>query len=45
MTTFEKWNSRYKKHWCTKEQLGRLVELDILTEGEYKEITGEDYQV
>ena len=43
MTDFEKWNERYKKHWCTKEQLQRLVQLGVLTEEEYKEITGEDY--
>ncbi len=43
MTDFEKWNDRYKKHWCTKEQLQRLVQLGVLTEEEYQEITGEDY--
>ena len=43
MTDFEKWNDRYKKHWCTKEQLKRLVQLGVLTEEEYKEITGEYY--
>ena len=43
MTDFEKWNDRYKKHWCTKEQLQRLVQLGVLTEEEYKEITGEEY--
>lgn len=43
MTNFEKWNKRYKKHWCTKDQLQRLVQLGVLTEEEYKEITGEDY--
>lgn len=43
MTDFEKWNDRYKKHWCTKDQLQRLVQLGVLTEEEYKEITGEDY--
>jgi len=40
---FEKWNNRYKKHWCTKEQLQRLVQLDVLTDEDYKKITGEDY--
>ena len=45
MTDFEKWNDRYKKHWCTKEQLQRLVQLGVLTEEEYKEITGEKYDV
>jgi len=43
MTAFEKWNERYKKHWCTKDQLRKLVELEVLTEEEYKLITGEDY--
>ena len=41
MSDFEKWNDRYKKHWCTKEQLQRLVQLGVLTEEEYEEITGE----
>lgn len=45
MTDFEKWNDRYKKHWCTKEQLKKLVQLEVLTEGEYEEITGEEYVV
>ena len=43
MTDFEKWDGRYKKHWCTKEQLQRLVDLGVLTEAEYEEITGETY--
>lgn len=47
MTDFEKWEDRYKKKWCTKAQLRRLVELKVLTVNEevdeYKEITGEDY--
>lgn len=45
MTNFEKWDSRYKKHWCTREQLERLVELGVLSETEYKEITGEEYPI
>ena len=40
---FEKWDWRYKKHWCTKSQLKRLVVLEVLTTEEYKTITGEDY--
>lgn len=44
MTNFEKWNDRYKKNWCTKDQLKRLVQLGVLSEGEYKLITGEDYE-
>lgn len=43
MSNFEKWNDRYQKNWCTKEQLKRLVTLTVLTEEEYGEITGEDY--
>jgi len=43
MTAFEKWNERYKKHWCTKDQLKRLVQLEVLTQEEYKLITGEEY--
>ena len=40
---FEKWNGRYKKCWCTKSQLKRLVVLDVLTPAEYEKITGEVY--
>ncbi len=43
MTDFEKWNGRYKKHWCTKEQLQMLVTLGVLTTEEYELITGEEY--
>jgi len=43
MTDFEKWNGRYKKHWCTKAQLKMLVQLSVLTEKDYKDITGETY--
>lgn len=47
MTNFEKWEDRYKKNWCTKDQLKRLVELKVLIvneeKDEYKLITGEDY--
>jgi hypothetical protein len=43
MSDFEKWNDRYKKHWCTKDQLRRLVQLEVLTELEYEEITDEEY--
>ena len=38
-----KYQKRYEKNGCTKEQLKRLVELGALTESEYTEITGEDY--
>lgn len=40
---FEKWKKRYDRHGCTKEQLRRLVELEVLTADEYEEITGEKY--
>ena len=40
---FEKWDWRYKKHWCTKSQLKRLVVLEVLTPSEYEKITGEVY--
>ena len=43
MSDFEKWKDRYEKHWCTKDQLRRLVQLEVLTELEYKKITGEEY--
>ena len=39
-----KYQKRYEKNGCTKEQLQRLVELGALTAEEYKEITGEDYE-
>lgn len=38
-----KYQKRYEKNGCTKEQLKRLVELDALTASEYREITGEEY--
>lgn len=41
---FDKWNKRYQRGGCTKEQLRRLVELDALTPEEYEEITGEPYE-
>jgi len=43
MTTFEKWQDRYNKHWVTTEQLQKLVQLKVLTEQEYEQITGEEY--
>lgn len=43
ISNFEKWNDRYKNNWCTKDQLKRLVGLNILTEIEYHMITGEVY--
>jgi len=44
MTPYEKWKTRYEKRWCTKDQLKRLVQLEVLTQEEYKLITGEDYE-
>lgn len=44
MTNFEKWNDRYQKNWCTKEQLRKLVELQVLTPEEYGTITSEAYE-
>lgn len=38
---FKKYKMRYERGGCTKEQLKRLVELNVLTSGEYKEITKE----
>lgn len=37
-----KYQNRYAKKGCTKEQLKRLVELGALTVAEYKEITHEE---
>jgi uncharacterized XkdX family phage protein len=45
MTPFEKWKDKYEKNWVTMEQLKRLVELSVLTESEYEEITGKTYSV
>ena len=38
-----KYQKRYEKNGCTREQLKRLVELGALTEKEYQEITTETY--
>ena len=38
-----KYQNRYEKNGCTKDQLKRLVELGALTAKEYQEITGEKY--
>lgn len=42
MTNFDKWNDRYRKNWCTKDQLQRLVVLSVLTDEEYEKITEEE---
>lgn len=44
MTTFKKYQRRYQRGGCTKEQLQELVDLGVLTAEEYKEITGEVYE-
>ena len=41
MTAFDRWKDRYDRKWVTKEQLQRLVQLGVLTQGEIDEITGE----
>ena len=43
MTDFEKWDDRYKKKWCTVEQLQELVQLQVLTEVEYETIIDGNY--
>ena len=40
---FEKYKKRYERGGCTKEQLRKLTELEILTPEEYEKITGEKY--
>lgn len=40
---FDRWFKRYKRGGCTKEQLKKCVELGVLTQAEYEEITGEPY--
>lgn len=39
-----KYQKRYERNGCTKEQLKRLVELGALTKEEYTDITGEVYE-
>ncbi len=45
MDDFKKWKDRYNKHWATKEQMQRLIELGVLTAEQYKEIINEDYVI
>ena len=45
MTAFKKYQRRYQRGGCTKEQLQELVELGVLTAEEYEEITGEAYEI
>lgn len=40
---FKKWSDKYKRRGVTKEQLARLVDLGVLYDWEYEEITGEPY--
>ena len=44
MTNFEKWKNRYERKWATKDQIRRLVGLEVLTLEEYEVITGESYE-
>lgn len=44
MTAHQKYDRRYKRGGCTKEQLQELVDLGVLTAEEYEEITGEAYE-
>ena len=43
MSNFEKWSMYYSKGWATLEQIGKLVELSVLTPEEYQAITEEVY--
>ena len=45
MSAFEKWKERYDKHWATKEQLQKLVDLKILTQAEYDKIVGVEGEI
>ena len=40
----KKYQRRYKRGGCTKEQLRELVEVGLITKEDYKEITGEEYE-
>jgi len=40
---FDVLKNRYNKNWCRKDQLKRFVELGVITELEYEEITQESY--
>lgn len=41
---FKTLQERYGRGGCTKEQLRQFVGYNVITEKEYKEITGEDYE-
>lgn len=40
---FKKWNDRFYRGGVRRDQLQRLVALEVLTKEEYKEITGDDF--
>lgn len=40
---FQKYYDRYQRGGCTKEQLRKLTDLGVITQDEFKEITGEDF--
>ena len=44
MTIYQKYERRYNRGGCTKEQLQELVDLGVLTTEEYEKITGETYE-
>lgn len=44
MTIYQKYERRYDRGGCTKEQLQELVALNVLTAEEYEKITGESYE-
>lgn len=44
MTDFKKWKDRYDNGFATENHIYRLVSLVVLTENQYKEITGLEYQ-
>jgi uncharacterized XkdX family phage protein len=41
---FEVLKERYGRGGCTKAQLQKFVGFGVITETEYKEITGEEYK-
>ena len=44
MTDYQKWKDRYVNGFATENHIYRLVSLTVLTENQYKEITGLEYQ-
>ena len=41
---FEKWKERYNNRYATENHIYRLVNLGVLTDKQYEEITGLEYQ-